>query len=482
MFDNLERSLGTVFRKLRARGKLHPKQVDLALAEIRTALLEADVALDVVNDFLDRVRKRSLSDEVMRSLTPAQQVIKIVRDELTTTMGGEHRPFVLPGANPVVILMAGVQGSGKTTHCAKLALHLKEKGRKVLLAAADLQRPAAIEQLFTLGGEIGVLVVSEGRDPVKVARNALKTADREGRNVVIIDTAGRLHVDPEMMKEARRIRDVTRPHHVLMACDAMTGQDAVIQAREFMREVDVTGFVLTKLDGDSRGGAALSITHVTGRPIYFAGTGEKLGDLEPFYPDRMASRILGMGDVLTLIEKAEKELDQEKAQEAALKMAEARFTLEDFLAQMQEVKKLGPLQDLLAMMPGIPGAKGMQLKDLQVDERELAQTEAIIRSMTPEERRNPVIINGSRRLRIARGSGMTTSDVNALLKQFAQARKMMKSMMGMAGIGARGVAGLAARQMGKGGKSHKGGKGRGPGGGLPRTVNVPPGMMGLPGR
>ena len=442
MFDALNDRLNAVFRKLRSRGKLHPKQVDAALADIRTALLEADAALDVVEDFLSRVRARALSDEVMRSLTPAQQVIKVVRDELTQTLGGEHRAFNLPGANPVVVMMAGVQGSGKTTACAKLALWLKkEKGRQPLLVAADLQRPAAIEQLFTLGGEIDVPVVSDGNRPEKVAKSALKQAIREGRNVVIVDTAGRLHVDPEMMKEARRVKDAVRPHHVLMACDSMTGQDAVVQAREFMREVDVTGFVLTKMDGDSRGGAAVSITHVTGRPIFFAGIGEKLGDLEPFYPDRMASRILGMGDVLTLIEKAEKEMDQEKAAEAAEKMARAQFTLEDFLEQMRQVKKLGPIQDLLAMLPGIPGAKE-QLKDLQVEEGEMARTEAIICSMTPGERRNPAIIGGSRRLRIARGSGTTTHEVNALLKQFAQARKMMKSMMGMAGFGGKGSKGL----------------------------------------
>jgi signal recognition particle subunit SRP54 len=443
MFDALTDRFNAVFRKLKSRGKLHPKQVDAALAEIRTALLDADVALDVVDGFLDRVRARALSDEVLRSLTPAQQVIKVVRDELTATLGGAHTPFKLPGVNPVVIMMAGVQGSGKTTHCAKLALHLKEKGRQPLLVAADLQRPAAIEQLFTLGGEVGVPVVSDGNRPEKVAKAAVKQAIREGRNVVIVDTAGRLHVDPEMMREARRVKEAIKPHHVLMACDSMTGQDAVIQAREFMREVDVTGFVLTKLDGDARGGAALSITHVTGRPIFFAGVGEKLGDLEPFYPDRMASRILGMGDVLTLIEKAEKEMDQDKAREAAEKMARAEFTLEDFLEQMRQVKKLGPLQDLLAMLPGVPGAKE-QLKDLEVDEGEMARTEAIICSMTPEERRNPAIIGGSRRLRIARGSGSTTADVNALLKQFAQARKMMKSMMGMAGFGggAKGMKGL----------------------------------------
>ncbi|HEY1331666.1 MAG TPA: signal recognition particle protein [Actinomycetota bacterium] len=440
MFDALSSRLDATFRKLRSRGKLHPKQVDNALADIRTALLEADVALDVVEDFLDRVRARALSDEVLRSLTPAQQVIKIVREELQTTLGGEHRPFVLPGANPVVIMMAGVQGSGKTTHCAKLALYLKsEKGRQPLLVAADLQRPAAVEQLFTLGEEIGVPVVSDGRDPVKVAKSAVKQAGREGRNVVIIDTAGRLHVDPDMMKQARFIRDATRPHHVLMACDSMTGQDAVVQARAFMKEVDLTGFVLTKIDGDARGGAALSITHETGRPIFFAGTGERLGDLEPFYPDRMASRILGMGDVLTLIEKAEKTIDQDKAREAAEKMAEAKFTLDDFLTQMREMKKLGPLQDLLAMMPGMPGGAGGQLKDLEIDERQMARTEAIISSMTPLERTNPAIINGSRRLRIARGSGTSTHDVNALLKEFAQAKRMMKQMMGMAGFGKKGA-------------------------------------------
>ncbi len=445
MFDALSDRLDATFRKLRSRGKLHPKQVDNALADIRTALLEADVALDVVEDFLGRVRARAVSDEVMRSLTPAQQVVKIVRDELATTLGGEHRPFVLPGANPVVIMMAGVQGSGKTTHSAKLARYLaRERGRRPLLVAADLQRPAAVEQLRTLGAELGVPVASDGRDPVKVAKNAVKQAVREGHNVVIVDTAGRLHVDPEMMREARRVRDAIRPHHVLMACDAMTGQDAVVQARAFMKEVDLTGFVLTKIDGDSRGGAALSITHETGRPIYFAGTGERLADLEPFHPDRMASRILGMGDVLTLIERAEQTIDQDRAREAAEKMAAAQFTLEDFLAQMQEMKKLGSLQDILAMLPGIPGGRAA-LKDLQVDERELTRTEAIIRSMTPRERRDPAIIGGSRRLRIARGSGTTTADVNALLKRFSEARKMMKSMMGMAGIG--GPGGPGARRM-----------------------------------
>lgn len=423
--------LDGIFKKLRSRGKLHPKQVEGALDEMRTALFEADVSVEVADDLLSRVRARALSEEVMKSLTPAQQVIKVVRDEVQATMGGTQAPFTLPSAKPVVIMMAGVQGSGKTTACAKLARTLKEKGKHPLLVAADLQRPAAVEQLFTLGGEIGVPVVSDGKDAVKVSKAALKHADREGLDVVIVDTAGRLHVDEEMMKEARRVKEAIKPHHVLMACDSMTGQDAVVQARAFMREVDTTGFVLTKLDGDARGGAALSITAVTGRPVFFAGTGERPADLEPFHPDRMASRILGMGDVLTLIDKAQETLDAERAMEAAEKMARAQFTLEDFLVQMREMRKLGPLQDLLAMLPGVPGGKNA-LKDLagEVDEGQLARAEAVICSMTQEERRNPAIIGGSRRLRIARGSGTTTADVNALLKEFQAARKMMQSMMG----------------------------------------------------
>jgi signal recognition particle subunit SRP54 len=365
----------------------------------------------------------------MKSLTPAQQVIKVVREELQATMGGTQVAFQLPGAKPAVIMMAGVQGSGKTTACAKLARMYKEKGKRPLLVAADLWRPAAVEQLTTLGDEIGVPVVSDGRDAVKVAKNAMKHASREGFDVAIVDTAGRLHVDEEMMREARRVKDAISPHHVLMACDAMTGQDAVVQARAFMAEVDTTGFVLTKLDGDARGGAALSITSVTGRPVFYVGTGEKTSDLEPFYPDRMASRIMGMGDVLSLIDKAQESLDADQAAEAAKRMLEAKFTLEDFLVQMQEVRKLGPLQDLIAMLPGVPGGKNA-LKDLQIDDAQMGRTEAIIRSMTKEERRNPSIIGGSRRLRVARGSGTTTADVNALLKEFEQARKMMKTMMG----------------------------------------------------
>ena len=429
MFDTLTGRLDDIFKKLRSRGKLHPKQVDVAIADMRVALLEADVAAEVADDLLARVRDRALSEEVMKSLTPAQQVIKVVRDELQATMGGTQVAFTLPSARPAVVMMAGVQGSGKTTACAKVAHHLKSKGKRPLLVAADLWRPAAVEQLSTLGREIGVDVVSDGKDAVKVAKAGVKHAGREGYDVVIVDTAGRLHVDEDMMREARRVKDAIDPHHVVMACDAMTGQDAVIQARAFMREVDTTGFVLTKVDGDARGGAALSITAVTGRPVFFAGTGERPEDLEPFYPDRMASRIMGMGDVLSLIDKAQENLDQEQAAETAEKMLSARFTLEDFLVQMQALRKLGPLQDLLAMLPGVPGGKDA-LKDLEVDEGQLGRAQAIIQSMTREERQNPAIIGGSRRSRIARGSGVTTAEVNALLKEFEQAKKMMKSMLG----------------------------------------------------
>jgi signal recognition particle subunit SRP54 len=431
MFDTLTDRLDGVFSKLRRRGKLHPKQVDNALADVRVALLEADVAVEVADDLLGRVRARAVSEEVLKSLTPAQQVVKIMDEELTVTLGGEHRPFLLPGSPPAVVMLAGVQGSGKTTACAKLAKHLKTKGKRPLLVGADLDRPAAVEQLRTLGGEIGVPVWSEGRDPIRVAKNGVGEAARTGADVVIIDTAGRLHVDPDMMRQARKIKDVTHPVHVVMACDAMTGQDAVVQARAFMDQVDTTGFILTKLDGDARGGAALSMTAVTGRPIFFAGTGEKLDDLEPFHPDRMAGRILGMGDVMTLIEKAKDSVDTEKAAAAAEQMRTGQFTLEDFLEQLRQMRNLGPLQDILKMLPGVPGGKNAMKEMAEaVDERELRRTEAMILSMTPEERRDPAMISGSRRLRIANGSGMTTSDVNQLLKDFEGARKMMRSMLG----------------------------------------------------
>jgi signal recognition particle subunit SRP54 len=376
MFEQLTDRLGATFKKLRSRGKLHPKQVDNALGDIRDALVDADVAVEVADDLLLRVRARAVGEEVMKSITPGQQVVKVVNEELIQTLGGEHRPFKVPSGDPAVVMMAGLQGSGKTTACAKVALHLKEKGRRPMLVAADLQRPGAVEQLFTLGDEIGVPVVSDGRDAVKVAKNAVKQARRDGRDVLIVDTAGRLHVNAEMMREA----------------------------------------------------AALSATQVTGRPVYFAGVGERAADLEPFHPDRMASRILGMGDVLTLVEKAEKTMDEEKATEAAERMLSARFTLDDFLTQLREVKKLGPLQDLMKMMPGVPGTAG--LKDLQFDDRQVARTEAIISSMTTDERTNPAIIGGSRRARIASGSGTSVGDVNSLLKQFDETRKMMKRLTG----------------------------------------------------
>ncbi|HEX6261549.1 MAG TPA: signal recognition particle protein [Actinomycetota bacterium] len=449
MFEQLTDRLGATFKKLRSRGKLHPKQVDKALGDIRDALLDADVAVEVADSLLDRVRDRSLGEEVMKSVTPGQQVVKVVQDEMTATLGGEHRPFVLPDASPTVIMMAGVQGSGKTTTCAKLAQHLGSKGRSVLLCAADLARPAAIEQLFQLGDEIGVPVVSDGKDPVKVAKSALKQAKKESHDILIVDTAGRLHVDEEMMREVGRVRAALKPHHSLMAADAMTGQDAVRQAQAFMEHADLTGFVLTKVDGDARGGAALSITEVTGRPILFAGMGESPGDLEPFHPDRMASRILGMGDVVSLVEKAQREMDEDAARESAEKMLKAQFSLEDFLTQLREVKKLGPLEDLLAMLPGVPGGAG--LKDLQVDENELVRAEAIISSMTLEERQNPALLNGSRRSRVAKGSGTSVNQVNSLLKQYDEAKKMMKRLGG-GGLGglAKGLGGLGGMKLPKG--------------------------------
>jgi signal recognition particle subunit SRP54 len=433
MFDTLTDRLDGIFKRLRSRGKLHPKQVDGALAEMRVALLEADVSAEVADDLLARVRDRALSEEVMKSLTPAQQVVKVVRDELQSTMGGTQVAFTLPSVRPAVVMMAGVQGSGKTTACAKIALHLKSKGKRPLLVAADLWRPAAVEQLFTLGREIGVDVVSDGKDAVKVAKGGVKHAGREGHDVVIVDTAGRLHVDEDMMREARRVKEAIDPHHVVMACDAMTGQDAVIQARAFMREVDTSGFVLTKIDGDARGGAALSITAVTRKPVFFAGTGERPEDLEPFYPDRMASRIMGMGDVPVPDRQGAGEprsgAGGRDRREDALGQVHAR----GLLVQMQALRKLGPLQDLLAMLPGVPGGKNA-LKDLEVNEGQLGRAQAIIQSMTREERQNPAIIGGSRRSRIARGSGVTTAEVNALLKEFEQARKMMKSMLGGKGL------------------------------------------------
>jgi signal recognition particle subunit SRP54 len=427
MFDSLSSRLGDVFDRLRSKGRLSEDDVDVALREVRLALLEADVNLTVVKTFLARVRERAVGAEVTTSLTPGQQVVKIVHEELIVTLGSDEAPLVRPEAPPLVIMMVGLQGSGKTTTAAKLALHVKGKGKRPLLVAADLQRPAAIDQLETLGARIGVPVYADrsGRAP-KVVKAALRAARDEAANVVIIDTAGRLQIDRDLMKELSDVRKAASPHETLLVVDAMTGQEAVNVALGFEEYTDLTGLIMTKIDGDARGGAAISAREVTGVPIKFVGTGETIGDLDAFHPDRMASRILGMGDVLSLIEKAEQTYDQAEADRAARKMMDASFDLEDFLEQFQQLKKMGPLQQLVGMLPGA----GSALRDVQVDERQLARVEAIIRSMTPEERRNPRSINGSRKRRIAAGSGTRPQDVNGVLKQFSQAQKMMKAMAG----------------------------------------------------
>ncbi|HZD71311.1 MAG TPA: signal recognition particle protein [Actinomycetes bacterium] len=432
MFDTLADRLQEVFTKLRSHGRLSEAQVDSALREVRLALLEADVNFKVVRDFVARVRERAVGEEVTRSLTPAQQVIKIVHEELIVTLGERNVPLTTAPRPPTVVMLAGLQGSGKTTTGAKLARHLASKGRKPLLVACDLQRPAAVRQLQVLGGQAKVPVFapadgSAPADPVAVAAGGLEEADRTGRDVVIVDTAGRLAIDAEMMAQAAAIADRIAPTEVLLVVDAMTGQDAVQTAVAFKQGVDVTGVILCKLDGDARGGAALSIRSVTGVPIKFATTGEKLADFEPFHPDRLAGRILGMGDVLTLIERAEELVDRQEAERMERKLREASFTLEDFLQQLQQVKKMGPLNQVLGMLPGM----SRELKGIEVDDRDLARVEAVIRSMTPAERVNPKILNGSRRARIARGSGTTTQQVNAVLKQFDEARRMMKQLAGM---------------------------------------------------
>jgi signal recognition particle subunit SRP54 len=432
VFDALSDRLQDVFTKLRGHGRLSEEQVDAALREVRLALLEADVNFKVVKDFVARVRARAVGEEVTRSLTPAQQVIKIVHEELIVTLGERNVPLELSPRPPTMIMLAGLQGSGKTTTAAKLARHLAGKGRKPLLVAGDLQRPAAVRQLQVLGEQAGVPVYapadgSSPADPVAVASGGRAEAERGGRDVVIVDTAGRLAIDAEMMAQAAAIAEATRPTEVLLVVDAMTGQDAVQTAVAFKQGIDVTGVILSKLDGDARGGAALSVRAVTGVPIKFATTGEKLGDFEPFHPDRLAGRILGMGDVLTLIERAEELVDRRDAEQMERKLREASFTLEDFLQQLQQVKKMGPLNQVLGMLPGM----SRDLKDIEVDDRDVARVEAIIRSMTPGERHNPKILNGSRRARIARGSGTTTQQVNSVIKQFDEARKMMKQLAGM---------------------------------------------------
>ncbi|MBV8986795.1 MAG: signal recognition particle protein [Acidimicrobiia bacterium] len=434
MFDALSDRFDGIFKRLRSRGRLGEKEVDEVLREIRLALLEADVNFRVVKGVVARIKEQAIGLDLSKSLSPAQQVIKIVHEELVNTLGGENLKITYASRPPTVLLLPGLQGSGKTTTAGKLARWLKQQGRHPLLVGADLQRPAAVEQLRVLGKQVDVPVFSEPSDPVTVARRGAEEAQSLGRDVLIVDTAGRLHVDAEMMDQVRDISGAVHPDYTFLVVDAMTGQDAVNVAESFHETLELDGVILTKLDGDARGGAALSVKEVVGRPIAFASTGEKLGDFEPFYPDRMASRILGMGDVLTLIEKAEEAFDQEEAAKAAEKLSKGEFTLEDFLEQMQQVKKMGPLQNLIGMLPGVP----KELKKAEIDDSEIARIEAIIRSMTPEERREPQMINGSRRLRIANGSGQTTTEVNQLLKQFKEVQKMMK-MLGKGPKGLRGA-------------------------------------------
>jgi signal recognition particle subunit SRP54 len=426
VFETLTDRLDGIFTRLRARGRLDEKQVDEVLREIRLALLEADVSLKVVKAFVADVRERAAGAEVHRSLTPAQQVIKLVHAALIDVLGAKAVGLEVSPRPPRVVLIAGLQGSGKTTAAAKLARLLKSEGRTPALAACDLRRPAAIRQLQVLGDQVGVPVhAEEGTvDAPGVARRALDHARAEGYSDLIVDTAGRLHVDPELMAELHDVAKGISPTETLLVCDAMTGQDAVNVAEAFLQEVDVTGVILTKLDGDARGGAALSMAYATGRPIKFAGVGEKLGDLEPFHPDRMASRILGMGDVLSLIEKAERAFDEQEAKKMEEKLRRADFTLDDFLTQLQSLKKMGPLSEVLGMLPGM--AK-MPVGEAEVDQQ-LPRVEAMIRSMTFEERNNPSIINGSRRRRIAAGSGMSVQDVNKLVKQFDEVKRLVRSM------------------------------------------------------
>lgn len=430
MFGNLSDRLAETFKALRGKGRLSAADIDGTLREIRKALLEADVALEVVKNFISAIRERALGDEVSASLNPAQQVVQIVNEELIQILGGEARKLRYGKVSPTVIMLAGLQGSGKTTLAGKLAKWLKSEGENPLLVAADLQRPNAVDQLKVLGQKVSVEVYSPEvgsgvGDPVRVAKDSIAHARSKGNTVVIVDTAGRLGVDQEMMTQAKKIRDAIKPDETLFVIDAMLGQDAVNVAKAFEDGVGISAVVLTKLDGDARGGAALSVASVTGKPIIFSSTGESLDAFEPFYPDRMASRILDMGDILTLIEQAQKQFDEQSALEMAEKLANENFTLEDFLDQMQQLRKMGSLKSMLAMMPGA-GQMRAQLDNL--DEKEIDRTEAIIRSMTPVERTNPRVLNGSRRTRIARGSGMSVTDVNSLVNRFEQAAKMMKTV------------------------------------------------------
>jgi len=429
-FGNLSDRLATTFKNLRGKGKLSPADIDGTVREIRRALLDADVALEVVKDFTGKVRERALGDEVSKALNPAQQVVQIVNDELITILGGQQRRLEFSKQPPTVIMLAGLQGAGKTTLAGKLAKWLVKDGHTPILVAADLQRPNAVTQLQVVGSQAGVPVFAPEPgngvgNPVRVAKDALKFAKDKQHDIVIVDTAGRLGVDAELMKQAADIRKAIDPDEVLFVIDAMIGQDAVATAKAFQAGVDFTGVVLSKLDGDARGGAALSVASVTGRPIMFASTGEGLDDFEPFHPDRMASRILDLGDILSLIEQAQEAFDEEESRKVAEKFATDSFTLEDFLSQMQQLKKMGSLKNMLGMLPG---ARGMKEQLENFDESELTRTEAIIQSMTPSERRTPKLLNGSRRARIARGAGTTVTEVNGLVNRFDQAAKMMKTV------------------------------------------------------
>jgi signal recognition particle subunit SRP54 len=430
LFDQLQERLGAIFERLSGRGKISEREVDEALREVRVALLEADVSLPAAKAFVARVKERAVGANVLESLTPAQTILKIVHDELIELLGpptgsGKSR-LQFSDAPPSVIMLVGLQGSGKTTQAAKLALRLKEQGRRSLLIAADIYRPAAIEQLVTLGKQIGTPVYEKGTDdPVRIARDGVAEAKRLGLSTVIVDTAGRLQIDEPLMEELTKIKEATRPSEILLVADAMTGQEATNVAKGFHDRLGVTGVILTKLDGDTRGGAALSIHSVTGAPIKFVGIGEKLSALEPFYPERLASRILGMGDALTLIEKTRSIYSEEQAKKLEQKILKQSFTLDDFLEQMRQVRKIGSFNDLMKMIPGLSKALP---KNFEIPEREFTKVEAIICSMTRGERRNPEVLNGSRRKRIARGSGTQVSDVNRLVKQFDQARQMTKHL------------------------------------------------------
>jgi signal recognition particle subunit SRP54 len=433
MFEALTQRLEAIFDRLRGAGRLSEENIQEALREVRVALLEADVNFKVVRSFVEQVRAKAVGQDVLQSLTPGQQLVKIVHGELIDLLGGAAHRLTMAPRPPTVIMVLGLQGSGKTTSVAKLGRHFQREGFRPLLVAADIYRPAAIQQLRVLGGELGLPVHgAEGRPPAEIAREAVDRAALEGLNPVLLDTAGRLHIDEAMVEELKVLRRDVKPHHVLLVVDAMTGQDAVTMAERFQKDVGYDGVVLTKLDGDARGGAALSIRAVTGKPIAFCGVGERVDALEPFHPDRMASRILGMGDVLSLVEKAQATVDAEKAQELAQKIREDSFTLEDFAEQLRQLKKMGPLDQILDMVPFLKGAK-VNPTELDAESRDLGRFEAIIGSMTPGERRTPAIINGERRARIARGSGTSVQDVNRLLKQYAQIRKMMKDMKGMGG-------------------------------------------------